>query len=331
MTNMNIADIRVNGGTQSRAAINQEVASDYADLVRAGAVFPPVTVFFDGVSYWLADGFHRYEAHVSAGAYEIAADIRQGTQRDAILFSVGANASHGLRRTNDDKRRAVLTLLNDAEWSKWSDREIARACGVSQPFVSGIRPRLTENVISEARTYTTKHGTTATMNTANIGAGSKQDQKAESAQVADLEAETAETSHDENRQAKADQENSAAPEPNAPEGNPEDAKARRDLAKLTPAALVDEVIGLREALAETKAKVKAQAQEIADLKADLAAFKQDDLGRALGNAQRQARTAEGRMREYQATAVRADRRAKILEAENTRLKAELENTMIPLN
>lgn len=117
----------------------------------------------------------------------------------------------------------------------------------------------------------------------------------------------------------------------APEENPEDAKARRDLAKLTRTGLEDEVIGLRAENAELRAKIKELKAEAAAMKEDLAAFKMDDLGRALGNAQRQARTAEGRMREYQAIAVRADRRAKILEAENARLKAEIENTMIPLN
>jgi hypothetical protein len=99
-----------------------------------------------------------------------------------------ANATHGLRRTNEDKRRAVTTLLNDIAptcekghvcpqenrcWATWSDREIARQSNVSQPFVSALRPRLTDNVISE-RTYNTKHGTTSTMNTANIG-GRKDD------------------------------------------------------------------------------------------------------------------------------------------------------------
>jgi hypothetical protein len=29
-------------------------------------------------------------------------------------------------RTNDDKRRAVLKLLNDKEWPHWSDRVIAQ-------------------------------------------------------------------------------------------------------------------------------------------------------------------------------------------------------------
>ena len=39
-----------------------------------------------------------------------------------------------------DKRRAVLTLLNDEEWSrKMSDRKIAKHCGVSNCFVSNLR------------------------------------------------------------------------------------------------------------------------------------------------------------------------------------------------
>lgn len=95
-------------------------------------------------------------------------DVRQGTRRDAILYSVGANETHGLRRTNEDKRRAVMTLLSDEEWSRWSNNEIAQKCGVSHTFVNGMRSSL-ETVSSEQRTYNTKHGTEAVMNTANIG------------------------------------------------------------------------------------------------------------------------------------------------------------------
>lgn len=160
--------IRADGGTQSRAQLYDSVVSDYSDLIAAGAEFPPVVVFFDGASYWLADGFHRHAAHVSLGLTEIAADIRQGTRRDAILFSVGANASHGLRRTNDDKRRAVMVLLNDPEWSKWSDREIARQASVGHQMVAPLRASVTGRATSE-RTYTDRHGNQTTMNTANIG------------------------------------------------------------------------------------------------------------------------------------------------------------------
>lgn len=165
---LKLSQIRTDGGTQSRASLNEHVAGEYAELMRSGTALPPLVVFHDGSDYWLADGFHRHEALRLAGLDEVEADIRQGTRRDAILFSVGANASHGLRRTNEDKRRAVSTLLQDAEWSTWSDREISRRCGVSADLVGDVRSSLSTND-SDERTYTTKHGTTAIMNTAAIG------------------------------------------------------------------------------------------------------------------------------------------------------------------
>lgn len=68
----------------------------------------------------------------------------------------------GERRTNADKRKAVLTLLNDEEWGKWSDREIGRRCCVCHPFVGNVRSSLV-SVTSEPPKFTTKHGTVATM------------------------------------------------------------------------------------------------------------------------------------------------------------------------
>ncbi|WP_144223439.1 ParB/RepB/Spo0J family partition protein [Mesorhizobium amorphae] len=168
-----LALIQIDGGTQSRATLNDQVVDDYAEAIQAGATFPPIVVFYDGKKHWLADGFHRFHAYQKAGREKVAADVRQGTRRDAILHSVGANEAHGLRRTNDDKRRAILTLLNDSVWGKWTDREIARACHVDNKTVAKVRSEVTEEIPSE-RTYTTKHGTTATMKTAGINASRTQ-------------------------------------------------------------------------------------------------------------------------------------------------------------
>lgn len=41
-----------------------------------------------------------------------------------------------------DKCRAVTALLHDPEWSSWSDREIARRCGVDHKTVSALRREL---------------------------------------------------------------------------------------------------------------------------------------------------------------------------------------------
>lgn len=164
---LNLGIIRTDGGTQTRAALDQDVINQYADDMLNEVTFPPIVVFHDGKEYWCADGFHRIGASKKAGFTEIDAEIKQGTRRDAILYSVGANTTHGLRRTNADKRRAVTLLLEDNEWKKWSDRKIAEKCGVGNRMVSDMRRSLCPD--HSEKTYTTKHGTTATMNTANIG------------------------------------------------------------------------------------------------------------------------------------------------------------------
>jgi phage N-6-adenine-methyltransferase len=144
--------------------------NEYQQDMMAGVTFPPVIVFYDGEDYWLADGFHRLYAACNLNRDSLSVDIRQGTRRDAVIHSVGANAAHGKRRTNEDKRRAVLQLLNDEEWSGWSDREIARRCAVSNRFVSNLRPvTVNGSQLEPERTYVTKHGTMAVMNTIAIG------------------------------------------------------------------------------------------------------------------------------------------------------------------
>lgn len=160
--------IRLDGNTQPRAELNQEIVGDYAEAVMAGVAFPPIDVFHDGSSYWLADGFHRYFAHKRASVTAIDVTVHTGTLRDALLFSVGANSKHGLRRTNEDKRRAVMVLLNDLEWSEWSDIKIAETAGVSSATVHRIRKSLQLDQKTD-RKYIDKHGIERTMSTENIG------------------------------------------------------------------------------------------------------------------------------------------------------------------
>jgi len=159
---------------QPRAGMNLETIEDYASDMRRGDQFPPLVVFHDGKSpYWLADGFHRLGAARAIGSKTILCEVRHGGKREALLYSVGCNAAHGQRRSNDDKRQAVSKLLKDKKWGKWSDREIAKQCHVGHPFVGRVRaslvPKTSEKSSSERRTYTTKHGKTATMKTGKIG------------------------------------------------------------------------------------------------------------------------------------------------------------------
>ena len=163
--------IKTDGGTQPRAELSETLAAEYAEAMRDGAKFPPVVVFHDGVDHWLADGFHRHKAALDNGLDKIDADVQQGSHRDAVLFSVGANAAHGQRRTNEDKRRAVLKLLNDREWHTWSDSEIARRCGVSDKTVARYRPESIFGNSEDAPTArtVTRGGKSYKQDTGNIG------------------------------------------------------------------------------------------------------------------------------------------------------------------
>ena len=131
--------IRLDGGTQPRVEMDLALIDEYAACVDQ---LPPVDVVFDGKHYWLVDGFHRVKAHESAGRKEIHVEVRKGTRREAVLLSVGVNASHGLRRTNADIRRAVEIMLADSEWAQWSDRKIAEHCSVHHQTVANHRERL---------------------------------------------------------------------------------------------------------------------------------------------------------------------------------------------
>jgi len=174
VTELPINRIRLDGGTQPRAAINEEyVAQLMADL-EADVKLPPVDVFHDGTDYWLADGFHRYHAHSRAGYGHIEAKVHQGTQADAQWFSFGANRAHdaaGLRRTNDDKRRAVQAALLPERGVTESNRAIAAHVGVDEGTVRRHRSELESSAELpqiDKRTVT-RNGTTYEQDTSKIG------------------------------------------------------------------------------------------------------------------------------------------------------------------
>lgn len=136
---------------QARTRLDQKTVKHYAELMLDGVEFPALVVFDDGDKLYLADGWHRDAAAELAGIDVLPCDVRKGTRRDAILFAVGANGRHGLHLSLADRRRAVEMLLGDPEWSKWSDREIARRAGSSHATVKRMRPRFGPVAASASR------------------------------------------------------------------------------------------------------------------------------------------------------------------------------------
>lgn len=129
-------------GTQARVHVNEGTIETYRGVWLDGGGFPPIDVYYDGETFYLADGFHRLQSAKRAGLKAIPARLHKGGRRDAALHAIGANADHGLPRSNEDKRRAVDMLLQDPEWGRRSLGWLAEAARVSKPFVAKRRARL---------------------------------------------------------------------------------------------------------------------------------------------------------------------------------------------
>ena len=119
---------------QTRAALNLETVSDYAELLREGTEFPPVKVVDVGGSLMLVDGYHRVQATQENGGDSIEADVLVGSYQKALEEALKANSAHGQRRTNADKRHALETAWENRAilfGGDPSSRQLAAICGVS--------------------------------------------------------------------------------------------------------------------------------------------------------------------------------------------------------
>jgi hypothetical protein len=170
MKQIKITAIRIDGGTQARLKLNQDVVKEYSEHMKDGDKFPPIMVFHDGSEYWLADGFHRYFASKSNGALEIECDVRDGTLDDAILYAFSANGRRGLSMSAEDNRNIIIRMLKHPVWSKWSNAEIAKHVGVSKMTVGRVKASLEkDNPAPTKKIYKDKHGNESTIETKNIG------------------------------------------------------------------------------------------------------------------------------------------------------------------
>ena len=143
-------DIIFDAGTQARVKTDIKTCESYIESMQNDANFPPPDVFNDGISekYILADGFHRLQSHMSFRPNEpIRCKVHFGTLANARIFAAGANTAHGLRRTSEDKRKAVKIVLHEPDCAEWSNRRIAGHVQVSEFFVRTVRKELDQNAI----------------------------------------------------------------------------------------------------------------------------------------------------------------------------------------
>ena len=135
-----LEQIEIYAGTQVRQSIDDETVTQYAERMMEGDVFPPVVLFHDGNSYYIGDGHHRVIGSNRNGFIDIDAEVRPGTQQDALWYALGANKTNALRMTPGDLRKAVALALQT--WPDKTQQAIADQVGCSLGLVNKTKQQL---------------------------------------------------------------------------------------------------------------------------------------------------------------------------------------------
>lgn len=137
--NVLIEDMSIDNAYQMREDIPD--CSEYAELMAGDKwPFPPVTVYKigrgKGARLQLVSGFTRVAAAKAAKRKEVPATVIAGTKAEAMLCALAENSEHGYRRTNRDKRKAVICCKGS--FPDYSANQIATVVGVTRQFVSAV-------------------------------------------------------------------------------------------------------------------------------------------------------------------------------------------------
>jgi hypothetical protein len=158
-----LENISMDVSIQCRAEIDIGIVNEYAEAMSEGNKFPAVELFSDDddqSKYYVGDGWHRILAAKQVDAEDILADVWPGGKIEALKFALGANAEHGHRRTNADKRRCVELALK--EFPEESSRSIAKICAVSDMLVGDVRGQVQDSCTlrkgSDGKRYPAKSG-----------------------------------------------------------------------------------------------------------------------------------------------------------------------------
>jgi hypothetical protein len=104
-------------------------------LVESVAKWPPILLW--GSKNQVVDGAHRIAAAHELGMKSITAEWFPGSAEEAFLEAVERNATHGLPLVLEDRICAVHRILE--QHPQWSDRRIAKLCGVAGTTVARVR------------------------------------------------------------------------------------------------------------------------------------------------------------------------------------------------
>jgi ParB-like chromosome segregation protein Spo0J len=104
-------------------------------LASTGGEWPPLLVRRSDLV--VVDGLHRLAAAEKLGLRTTCAVMFDGSSEEALVEAIRANVAHGLPLTLKERKKAALRLLSIR--GEWSDRMVARICGVSGSTIGLLR------------------------------------------------------------------------------------------------------------------------------------------------------------------------------------------------
>jgi hypothetical protein len=138
---LSVVAIIVDRSVQPRVrGLDEAHVEDLRAAYESGDEVPRVTVWKVGHVCKLSRGFHRIEGARRAGLKHLVCEVHVGTEAEWKLDAFTSNADHGLKRTPEDIRRAVVEITK--LFPDWSDRRLAESLKVSHHTVAKYRPQL---------------------------------------------------------------------------------------------------------------------------------------------------------------------------------------------
>lgn len=137
-----LEDIDFDHSPMVRSSLRTDVVAEYAaQYEKDKKSMPPLELFTeDNKTYLIADGMHRFQAMLSLKFKACNANCRKGGYESALEAALKSNESHGLRRSQADKRRCVQEAIK--QWPKKSNNQIAAECLVDNHTVKAVRDGL---------------------------------------------------------------------------------------------------------------------------------------------------------------------------------------------
>jgi hypothetical protein len=131
IVNISMDLIVVDTTVSYRDNLDEEAVNLYREVIDA---LPPIKVVVVDKTFYLAGGFHRYEAFRKEHKRTIPALLIQGNRNKLIEIAAIDNATHGLPLTKEQRNRAIVDLLRIGKTQEW----VGKQFGLSQRTISDI-------------------------------------------------------------------------------------------------------------------------------------------------------------------------------------------------